>query len=147
MYLTFFLLQNLNILPCHLYHRPTLSLHHTMRPIEIGPRAETTQGLNDSLLRLNRPTPNSKPKRPGLTNPGPKRPIFCEQVASFFSLYPILWHLHKQRLSTSSSILEEHIKVALEPRRLQSITGEPEVQLPEPVKLTYHQTIEPILEA
>ena len=41
-----------------------------MRPIEIGAnrsRAETTQGLNDSPLWLNRPTPKVKLKRPGLT--------------------------------------------------------------------------------
>ena len=62
-----------------------------MCPIEIWPnrsRAETTHGLNDSPLRLTRPTTKIKPKRPGLTNPGPKRPIFCEQVESFFCLYP-----------------------------------------------------------
>ena len=40
---------------------PDTILHHSlMRSIEIGPnrpRAETTQGLNDSPLRLNRPKP------------------------------------------------------------------------------------------
>ena len=55
-----------HILPCHLYHRPTLFdtiLHHSLkRPVETGsnqPRAETTKGLKDSPWRLNRHTPKS----------------------------------------------------------------------------------------
>ena len=64
-----------------------------MRPIEIGPdrpRTETTQGLNDSPLTVKAESTRAKigPKRPCLTNTGPKRPIFLKQVASFFSLYP-----------------------------------------------------------
>ena len=43
--------------------------------------------------------------------------------------------------------LKRRIYIAMEPRRLQSITGKPENTALEPVKPTYHQTIEPILEA
>ena len=41
--------------------------------------------------------------------------------------------------------LEGRIKVAVEPKRLQSITEELESTASEPGKPTYHKTIEPIL--
>ena len=83
-----------HILPFHLYHRllssystpsfsnapywnwnkPAKSRNHS-GPKRLTIKAESTQT-------------KSRPKRPGLTNTGLKRPIFLKLVASFFSLYP-----------------------------------------------------------
>ena len=140
-YLTFFFSTLPHLYPTISYHviyiigllyPNTIPHHFLMRRIEIGPhrpRAETTQGLIDSPLRLNRPTPKIRPQRPGLTKPGPKRPIFLELATSLFSLYPnvvALIYINGDCYLPTEYSIEGRIKVEVEPRTLQSITGEPE---------------------
>ena len=124
-----------------LLYTNTVLNHSLMCPIQIWPnlfRAKTTQGLNNSSLRLNRPTPIIMLKRPCLTNTGPKRPIFSELVASFLSLYLMLLRLHKQRLPPSNSICNDQALKGVSRLQwiLQSITGEPKIEtIPAPFPL------------
>ena len=84
-----------HILPCHLYYRPTLSLYHTP-PFSNALYLNWTkpaQNINHSgpkrlTFKAKSTPPKIRPKRPGLTNTGPKRHIFLELLTSFFYLYP-----------------------------------------------------------